>query len=67
MFRYDVSIGERSGRFWIESAWPHRIVRWELAPDVSGELTGSARLEYWRLNGEGDEKYLDQIGLGASP
>jgi hypothetical protein len=65
--RYDVTIGDRSGRFWIEAAWPHRIVRWELAPDVSGELTGSARLEYWRLNGEGDEKYLKDIGVGASP
>jgi len=63
--RYDVSIGERSGRFWIESAYPHRIIRWELPPDASGELTGSARLEYWRLNGEGDERYLEQIGLGA--
>lgn len=65
--RYDVTIGDRSGRFWIEGAWPHRIVRWELAPDVSGELTGSARLEYWRLNSEGDEKYLKEIGLGTSP
>jgi len=65
--RYDVAIGDRSGRFWIEAAYPHRIVRWELPPDASGELTGSARLEYWRLNGEGDEKYLKEIGLGASP
>jgi hypothetical protein len=67
VMRYDVTVGDdRRGVFWIESAYPHRIVRWELPPDASGELTGSARLEYWRLNGEGDESYLEQIGLGGS-
>lgn len=67
VMRYDVTVGgDRSGAFWIEAAYPHRIIRWELPPDASGELTGSARLEYWRLNGEGDERYLEEIGLGAS-
>jgi len=61
--RYDVSAGkDRSGSFWIEAAYPHRIVRWSLAPDV-GELTGTARLKYWSLNGNGDERYLEEIGL----
>jgi hypothetical protein len=31
----------------------------------SGELTGSARLSYWKLHGEGDEKYLKMLGLGV--
>ena len=55
----------RTGEFLIEAAYPHRIVRWTLAPDVSGELTGSTRLAYWKLNALGDEHYLDEIGLGA--
>jgi hypothetical protein len=62
---YDVRIGDgRVGTFYIEAAYPHRIVKWSLPPDVSGELTGSTRLAYWKLNREGDESYLKEIGLG---
>lgn len=63
---YDVRTGERTGVFHIEQAYPHRIVRWELAPDVRGELTGSTRLKYWRLNGEGDEGHLKELGLAPT-
>lgn len=62
VYRVDPADGRR-GTFYIEAKYPHRIVRWELAPDVSGELTGSTRLEYWRLNQEGDERYRDALGL----
>ncbi|MCI0450997.1 MAG: hypothetical protein L0Z51_01250 [Candidatus Latescibacteria bacterium] len=54
----------RTGEFLIEAAYPHRIVKWSLLPDVNGELTGSTRLPYWKLNQEGDESYLKEIGLG---
>ena len=61
---YDVHISDaRSGTFWIEDAYPHRIVKWSLLPDVNGELTGSTRLAYWRLNAEGNESYLKDLGL----
>ncbi len=76
----------RVGRFWVERAHPHRIVRWEWRPAErqkggtagaergwrpgegldSGELTGSARLPYWTLNGVGNEKYLRQLGLAGA-
>jgi hypothetical protein len=63
--RYDIGVDRvRNGQFYIESAYPHRIVKWSLPPDVSGELTGSTRLPYWRLHNEGDESYLREIGLG---
>jgi hypothetical protein len=62
---YDIRIGDgRVGAFHIEAAYPHRIVKWSLPPDVSGELTGSTRLPYWKLNREGEESYLKEIGLG---
>jgi hypothetical protein len=62
---YKVDIGgDRDGTFYIESAYPHRIVRWSLLPDIKGELAGSARLAYWGLNAEGQESYLEEIGLG---
>jgi hypothetical protein len=64
---YDVRIGDgRTGGFWIETEYPHRIVKWSLPPDVSGELTGSKRLAYWKLNGEGDEKHLQDLGLSST-
>jgi hypothetical protein len=33
----------------------------------AGELTGSARLAYWRLHNLGDESYLRELGLTAGP
>lgn len=74
--------GVRQGRFWIEEGYPHRIVRWEWKPVAgsaaggshrspaealdAGELTGSLRVPYWRLNGVGGEAYLKQLGLTAA-
>ncbi len=60
---YDVRAGDRSGVFFIEAAYPHRIVKWSLPPDQSGELTGSKRLKYWSLNRNGGESHLADIGL----
>jgi hypothetical protein len=61
----------REGRFWIEQVHPHRIIRWVWGPGPAaetGELTGTVRVKYWQLNGNGDERYLDELGLtGASP
>lgn len=79
---YSVDVGgQREGRFWIEQAYPHRVVRWEwkaiLIPAGrgqspaegldAGELTGSARLPYWKLHDPGDESYLKLLGLPAGP
>jgi hypothetical protein len=60
---YDVEVQERKGEFFIEAAYPHRIVRWQLAPDIGAELTGSTRTKYWGLNREGDEKHLSELGI----
>ncbi len=51
------------GVFYIERAYPHRVIRWSLAPDVAADLTGSTRLAYWNLNANGLEKYLAELGL----
>jgi len=77
---YTVRVDDgREGRIWIESAYPHRVVRWAWRPAApstgkgralaegtdSGELTGSARLPYWELNGPGDESQLKKLGLAG--
>jgi hypothetical protein len=74
---YTVKIEDgRTGRFWIETPYPHRILKWawtaapakggsRMAGDGldEGELIRSSRLPYWRLNRPGDERYLEDIGL----
>ncbi len=73
---YVVKSPARVGRFEIESAWPHRLLRWTWTSpggkaafpggaDESAELTGSARLEYWKLHDNGDERYREQLGLST--
>jgi len=42
-----------------QGRWPAGMER--------GELAGSARLEYWKLHGNGDETYLQQLGLRPLP
>jgi hypothetical protein len=64
---YDVQTSDgRAGQFWVEAAYPHRIVKWSLPPDLDGQLTGSQRLEYWRLHAEGDENILEGPGTRAA-
>lgn len=69
----------RVGRFWIERAYPHRVLKWAWSPPAKaatrmgqdgadeGELTGSKRLPYWELHQNGDERYLRDLGLSRSP
>ncbi len=76
---YSVTTAEgRLGRFSIEEAYPHRIVRWSWGADrpvlrppdgsETGELTGTLRVSYWQLHENGDERYLKELGLdGQAP
>lgn len=41
--------------------------QWVRDADDEGELLGSRRLEYWKLHGEGDERYLAELGLKPLP
>ncbi|MFQ5511666.1 MAG: hypothetical protein ACE5EO_07440 [Candidatus Krumholzibacteriia bacterium] len=61
---YRVAVDDgRDGTFYVEEQYPHRIVKWRFAPDLDAELTGSERLQYWRLNQNGHESYLKKLGL----
>lgn len=65
---YSVAVEDgRMGIFHIELAYPHRIVRWEWSRDEhvleEAELTGSLRVPYWKLNKNGDESHLKELGL----
>jgi len=36
--------------YWVESTYPHRIVKWESSDGSNGELLVSQRLPYWSLH-----------------
>lgn len=77
--RYTVRASDgREGVYWIESSPPRRVLRWtwtgparegRMGGDAaeSAELTGSERLPYWRLQGNGDEAALRRLGLQPLP
>ncbi|MDH3217503.1 MAG: hypothetical protein OEN01_14675 [Candidatus Krumholzibacteria bacterium] len=61
---YELNLSDgRKGVFHIEDHYPHRIIRWQMSPDVKAEMTGSERLKYWSLNRNGNESYLRKLGL----
>lgn len=47
----------------VEAEHPHRIIRWETSDGERGELLGSERMQYWKLNDNGDESALSGLGL----
>jgi hypothetical protein len=47
----------------VDAAPPHRILSWKSSSGEAGRLTGWARLKYWELHREGDEKLLRKLGL----
>lgn len=65
-YRVDAPDG-RVGVFQIEEQAPHRLLAWSWtrAGSVtdSGALSGSRRLTYWQLHGEGQESRRSELGL----
>jgi len=49
--------------FTVEEAYPHRLLAWKSSTGESARILGSARLEYWKMHGNGDEKALKLLGL----
>ena len=47
----------------VEEAFPNRIIRWSTSDNERGELLGSTRLAYWKMNGPGFERELAKLGL----
>lgn len=60
---WTVSAGDEIYRYFVEAAEPRRLIEWEGPEGERGRLTGSARLKYWELHKEGDERFLKQLGL----
>jgi hypothetical protein len=62
VFRVEVQGGAKTDWF-VEEAWPHRLIRWSSDDGEEADLLGSSRQPYWRQNGAGGEKFLAELGL----
>ena len=60
---YEAEVGADRYRFEVERAFPNRLIAWEGPQGEQAELLGSERMPYWQLNGEGQEKALEKLGL----
>jgi hypothetical protein len=62
---YTVEVADgRTFTFAIEAAAPFRLIRQTGPGGEELALTGSKRMPYWKLNANGGEKHLKDIGLG---
>lgn len=58
LWRVTLERGARRDVFDFQTAFPHRLARWERADGGLLTLVESARLAYWQKNRPGDEKLL---------
>jgi hypothetical protein len=58
IYRVVLRRGERRDSLDFESAFPHRLTRWERSDGGSMRLTTSRRSRYWEKNAPGDEQLL---------
>jgi hypothetical protein len=49
--------------FYVEKAFPHRVIKWENSEGEKAELLGIDRMKYWEMNKEGGEKALERLGI----
>lgn len=58
---------KRTWTYWTETAFPHRVIAWEGSAGERGELIGSDRLAYWKMNGKGFNEAVEALGLVPRP
>ena len=61
--RFTLVYGSVVTSYDVEKASPRRVLGWKSTSGEEAKLLKTARLPYWQLNGPGDEKYLQQIGM----
>ena len=61
--RFTLAYGSMTTTYDVEKALPRRVLSWKSNSGDEARILKTARLPYWQLNGPGDEKYLQQLGL----
>jgi hypothetical protein len=69
--RFELRYAAFTRTFEVERDGDHRILGWSTSDGERATFLKSTRLPYWTLQGEGDERYLSELGLappdGAEP
>lgn len=62
-WRWTWQVGNRTEMYWVEKAYPHRILKWQSSDGGAGELIKTLRLPYWQLHGNADAPYREQLEI----
>lgn len=62
-WRWTWQVGNRTETYWLEKAYPHRILKWQSSDGSAGELNKTLRLPYWQLHGNDDLAYREQLEM----
>lgn len=62
-WRWTWQVGNRTEMYWVEKAYPHRILKWQSSDGSAGELNKTLRLPYWQLHGNDDLAYREQLEI----
>jgi hypothetical protein len=62
-WRWTWQVGNRKETYWVEKAYPHRILKWSSTDGSKGEIIKTLRVPYWSLHGNDDLPYREQLGL----
>lgn len=63
--RFELRYGDYVRTFDVEAAEPRRVLAWRVSDGEEARLIRTARLPYWQLNHNGDERRRDEFGLPA--
>lgn len=62
-WRWTWQIASRQEQYWVEKAYPHRILKWLSSTGGKGEIIKTLRVPYWSLHGNDDLHYRKELGL----
>jgi hypothetical protein len=65
--RFEADLGDRRWVFLVETEGARRVARFTRDDGLSASLLSAERMPYWQLNGEGDERHLERLGLSPRP
>ncbi len=62
-WRWTWQVGNRKETYWVEKAYPRRIIKWSSSDGGKGEIMKTLRVPYWQLHNNADLPYRDQLGV----
>ncbi len=60
---WTLELGETTKTYWVEQAYPHRILGWEDSQGGQGKLLVTVREPYWQLNHNADAGWRQRLKI----